>query len=305
MLRGWYNIAIVVLWLASMSWLVAAKVLPSWFVGQPPDSQQVLAAEKSEPTVGWRILLNQAELGWAVSRTVSLPDDITQVRSMVHFDRLPDEMLPELFRKYVEEFKRVKLEVRTDLDFDPLGRLSGFDIRVLLPRYGGAAAGASNPPLHMRGTIDGASLSLRTRRGENAPWEQQDLPIHRAAMLRDALSPQNRLPDLHEGQTWTMETYSPIPMISGGDPKEVLHAAVEESERIVWQDRLMEAWMVVYRSDPGSSLASDGDVRGRVWVAKGGRVLRQEMRLFNSSMVFVRAADEEAARWAAKAGITR
>ena len=43
----------------------------------------------------------------------------------------------------------------------------------------------------------------------------------------------------------------------------------------------------------------------KLWVAKNGRVLKQEMPLFDSTMVFARLPDKEAAAMAERAGITK
>jgi hypothetical protein len=198
----------------------------------------------------------------------------------------------------------VKIEIRTDLDFDPLGKLSRFDTTLGLPEEGSPDRLQPHPPMHMTGAIDGPKLSVRIRVGDSLPWEKPDIPVPRDAMLRDAFSPQSQLPGLHQGQTWTIETYNPMRLIATNDPKEVIHATVEELTPVRWEDGPLEAWVVVFRGDPGSSLVTGGDVRGKLWVAKDGRVLKQEMPLFDSTMVFVRLSDKEAAAMAERAGIT-
>ena len=306
----WYNAAVVLLWLSSMTWLVATKLLPSWLRGEPPDSQKILSAQKLEPAVGWKILWNGRKLGTAVTKTLPLPFDLTQVRSLIHFDRLPiPDVAPSPVRKLFPDLDRigtlVKIEIRTDLDFEPLGRLSRFDTAIGIPEEGSPNIVQSRPPMHMTGAIDGPKLSVWIRLGDSPPWEKPDIPVPRDAMLRDAFSPQSQLPGLHQGQTWAIETYNPMRLIATNDPKEVIHATVEGLTRVPWEDGQLEAWVVVFRGDPGSSLVAGGDVRGKLWVAKDGRVLKQEMPLFDSTMDFVRLPDKEAAAMAERAGITK
>ena len=95
----WYNIAVVALWLWTMAWLVGNKVLPSVLVGDPPSYLAILDAQRNEPPVGWSISLENRRLGWAVSSTSTLPDELTEVRSKVRFDKLPLRALsPEWLR---------------------------------------------------------------------------------------------------------------------------------------------------------------------------------------------------------------
>ena len=47
MYSRWFNAAVVVLWLATMSWLVTEKVLPPLLVGEPPSYHQVIEAQNA------------------------------------------------------------------------------------------------------------------------------------------------------------------------------------------------------------------------------------------------------------------
>ncbi len=305
----WFNIAVILLWLTSMGWLVSTKLFPSWLVGEPPDSQRLLTAEKLEPPVGWDITWgkNQSQpLGWAVTLAQPLADDLTEVRSLIHFDRLPlRELTPEVFRPLFPDFnlvERVSVNVRTDMDFDPLGRLSRFDTSISLPGNGDTTVSQANTAVHMMGTIDGPKLALWIRIGGGKPSESS-VSVPRNVMIRDAFSPQSRLPDLHEGQTWTVETYSPLQMPGNDDPKEMLYAKVEGSALLNVGDQPVDTWVVVFRSDPGSSLGSRGNERGKLWVAKDGRVLKQEAVIFDSKMTFLRQKDDKAAALARQSGM--
>jgi hypothetical protein len=73
-----------------------------------------------------------------------------------------------------------------------------------------------------------------------------------------------------------------------------------------WNGRVVDTWLVVYRTDPGSGLGSAGNECGRLWVCKDGpkdgTVLKQQMTVARSTLTFIRTPDEEALRLATKAG---
>jgi len=300
----WYNVAVVALWLSTMAWLVGNKVLPSILVGDPPSYPAILEAQKNEPPVGWSIWWQEHRLGWAVSATSTLPEELTEVRSKVRFDKLPlREMSPEWLRGMLPADQlggRLRLESDTVLDFDPLGRLSRFESSMDFPPWS-AARGPPGPKqslLKIRGTIDGPSLDLWFRVGDLTPY-QWKLDVPRNALLQDSLSPQSRLPGLREGQSWTMQTYGPLrPPTS---PTEILHARVEARMKLMWNTQTKNTWLVVYRGDPGSAPESGNSIRGKLWVCQeDGAILKQEWAILGSVLTFVRLADDEAAGLAKK-----
>jgi hypothetical protein len=293
----WFNFAVVSLWLATMSWLVTTKVMPSLLIGEPPSYPTILAAQRAEPPVGWMILWNDRRLGWAVTNTKPLPQAITEVRSLIHFDELPlDDLVPDWLRSMVPPIGRQRVQVpaesRSSLVFDPLGRLSRFESSVRLD--------VQEPFVKMRGSLDGPKMALWLRVGDLQPFESE-VAVPRDTMLGDTLSPQSRLPGLREGQSWTVESYSPLrPPTS---PKEILYAAVETRMPLTWEGRTVDTFLVVYRSDPGSAMGTSGGPRGKLWVRRDGTVLKQQMTLFRSTLTFVRTGEQETAALVAKAAL--
>src|SRR5690606_38020763 len=132
-----------------------------------------------------------------------------------------------------------------------------------------------------QGTVEGSQLKLLVRSGD------VQLPINRSlganSLMNDELSPQSRMPNLRVGQTWTVPLYSPFR--SPHSPMDILQAAVEDEEAIIWDGERTEVRVVVYRGDPGSGRGSE-DVRGRMWVRADGVVLRQEVAVFKSLVRF-------------------
>jgi hypothetical protein len=279
-----------------MTWLAYRKVLPPMLVGEPPSAPEILAAQREEPSVGWSIWWKERRLGWAVSQTRLLPQGLTEVRSRVHFDNFPlREMLPPALRGLVPPRDPLADlppgEATSELVFDPLGGLSRFVCAIGFdPRQG---------VLKFEGAIDGPTMSLRVRYGESTS-EEAKVRVPRNIMLRDALSPQSRLPGLREGQTWTVESYSPL---QGHDtPTEILEVRVESRTRMVWNGQLEGTWLVVYRKDPGAVQSGDSP-RGRLWVREDGTVLKQEVTLLGSTLTFVRLPDDQAAPLAGRLGV--
>ena len=291
----WFNATVVVLWLATMGWLVTEKVLPPLLVGEPPNYQTIVDAQKKEPPAGWRLMFNDRPVGWALSSTASQPNGLTEIRGRVHFDTLPlEEMTPgwlrTLFRLVERPVDGLKMDARSVLFIDPLGRLVRFESVVKLDPL--------NEVIRVRGDVEGKQLQLVVRSGDFSFTNEAYLPSN--SLLGDALSPQTQLPGLRAGQTWTVPVYSPLR--PANNPLEIFRATVEGSEPVYWDDGMVDAWLVVYRSDPGGSVGGNQNARGKLWVRGDGAVLKQQIMLFDSTMTFFRLPDERAVELEKKAG---
>lgn len=287
----WYNIAVVVLWLSAMGWLLHQKVLPSLLVGEPPSYPEILRAEKARGPAAWKATFEGRGLGWAVSTTESAPGDATMVRSFVHFDfqesEIREAVPPPLQRLLAPagSAARIVLDVDTLMNFDSLGSLFSFDSKI-------------PDVLRISGEIQGSHLRLNMRWGEQ-DLPEKILPAPRSAMLSDSMSPQSHLPNLRLGQTWTMAIYKPFGAFD--NPTEILHAKVDRETRINYNGTQANAWVVVYRSDPGTAARGEGAERAKLLVRKDdGTVVRQELSVLGRWLAFDRLPDGEAARLASK-----
>lgn len=282
----WYNLAVVLLWLATMSWLISQKVVPGMLVGEPPSSRTVVEAQRVDPLVGWEMAWNDRPVGWALSRTTALPTGLTEVRSKVRFEDLPlEEMTPGWLKSLLVAEDdlpiRIQMEANGHLWFDPLQRLAQFESSLGFP--------PADDVVKVRGTIDGTQLRLSVHSGELVYEDQLEV---RKGLLTDALSPQTQLPGLREGQSWSEEVYSPLR--PPNSPLEVVQATVEGTGPTLWDGRMVDAWLVVYRKDPGAGSRSARSPRGKLWVLADGTVIKQQVMLFDSTMTFVRLGREEA-----------
>jgi len=283
----WYNVAVVVVWLASMTWLITQKLLPSMLVGEPPNYQRILEAQHHDPVVAWRLSCNGEEIGWAYSETTLLPGNLTTLNSHVFFERLPlERLLPKWFQGLLLPsgvgLRQLKLqmEVRTHLTFDPLHRLCQFDSRVRFPPLSDA--------MRIHGKADEGRLQLSIHYLDFS--REFDVPLPRNVLFSESNSPQNKLPGLREGQTWTVQVYSPF--ANPSSPVEILQATVEGKEPVIWEDRIATAWVVVFRSEPGRTGSRTQVPKGRMWVLMDGTVIKQEVGLFDSRLVFSRMSPE-------------
>lgn len=289
MYSRWYTISVVLLWLATMTWLVWKKVLPTLLVGEPPDYRTILQSREEGAAECWHIRWNDQPVGWSASRLQRSAQGVTEVHSRVHFERLPlDKMVPKNLQFLVGSVEgyQLLLDVRSQFIFDPLGGLSWFEVRLNV-------SGVEDV-VKARGQITGGQLHVTVHAGEVT--YDHDVPLPGRTMVRDALSPDARMPGLRKGQSWTVEIYSPFRPPT--EPLELVHAMVERSELIEWNGRMVEALLVVFRSDPGSTARESRLVRGRMWVDSEGLVLRQEVNAFGGTLSFVRMPDDQARRLA-------
>lgn len=288
-LGRWYNVAVAVFWLATMSWLVTSKVLPPLLVGEPPTYREIVRAGalagQNEPSA-WRLSWDGRLVGWAQSRSESRGRGLVELVNQVHFNDLPwQEMMPvklgALGQVWGEASAGLELDAETAVLVDPLGRPEEFRSTVRL--------GLMPEAIRMRGHVDGNQLLMTVRVGDFSYPTR--LYLASDALLGDVLSPQPRLPNLRVGQTWTVPVYSPF--AAPNQPVEVLKATVEREETIVWGGQGVRTRLVVYRGDEGAGVGSGREWRGKSWVRGDGIVLRQEARLNQHLLRFELVAPEE------------
>jgi hypothetical protein len=299
MYNRWFGATVVILWLATMGWLIKEKVLPLLLVGEPPSVNRVIEAQRQKPVVGWKVSLGDRQLGWALQETKTQPSGLTEVHVRVHFNALPlEEMVPAMLQPVFgllgKPGENLQLDGRGVLTVDGLGHMVRFDSTLRLdPR---------DEVIAVHGTVDGGQVQLQVRTPGGVI--EQTVPMPSNALLSDAFSPQSQteLPDLRAGQTWTVPVYSPL--WPDKSKFEILRATVEEPESIFWNGEMVNAWLVAYRSESADGAGKNHKPRGRVWVRRDGAVLKQEVTPlpFSPTITFVRLADKEAKGLAADAG---
>ncbi len=287
-----FNVIVVLFWLATMGWLVAAKILPPLRVGEPPNYTSISAESDKDLPACWAIRMRGRTVGWAANWHVRRPDGISEFYSRVYLAELPlDELAPgwltTVLKPVFSDLDLMEVDKQSWIIVDPLGRLSDFESRIRL-------AGIPDA-IRLQGTVDGSRLKLLVRSGDVSATLYQ--PLAANSLMNDELSPQSRMPNLRVGQTWTVPLYTPFR--SPHSPMDVLQATVEAEEGIRWDGTRTPVLLVVYRGDPGSGRGSSA-VRGRMWVDEGGLVLRQEVAMFRSPIQFERVPDRLATELRAK-----
>ncbi|HEX4132348.1 MAG TPA: hypothetical protein VHZ24_20115 [Pirellulales bacterium] len=295
MTSRWFNVAIVVFWTTTMGWLVCDKVLPALIVGEPPSYRSIGSdADEHLRPVGWRILLNDRRLGWAISRAQRFEKGGHEFRTRVRLSRLPvAAMTPNWVSSFLRMLQRagelpdLRLEVdaTTTIDVDPLGRLLGLNsVATLGYPSRRRSSGYEVFNIRMDGTVNNSYLDLVVKSGDLQYSTSTYLSVD--SLVGDALSPQARLPNLKVGQSWTVPIYSPFRPPSS--PMEVLQAEVVRRDQIRWEEMYVATLVVEYSADSGGELSGSRTPQGRAWVTLDGRVLRQELTFGSTHLMFER-----------------
>lgn len=283
----WYNAAVLVLWMSTMSWLITVKVLPPVLIGDPPSYRTIVGTTPDEPDdtpLKWHIYWNDHPAGIALTRMSRMSDDVTRLESELRLKGIPlAEAMPlgagSLLKLLDDVPDTLTMQAASTFEIDPLGRLIGFDSSLEL--------GSLRDAIHVRGDVQENHLNLRLRSGSFEYTTQTYLAAD--SLVNDAMSPQARLPGLRLNQSWTVPVYNPF--LPPNQPMQVMHARVEQEDFVYWGDEVVSTWLVVYRSDEGAGRTATKHPRGRVWVARDGTVLIQEVQLLNSWLRFVRSQD--------------
>ena len=160
----WYNVAVVLLWLATMTWLISQKVLPALLVGDPPSYETIIEARRGEQIAGWSMSVNggtnqgqRQSVGWAINTTSCTPDGVTQIRSLVHFSELPlEELIPDWLQVNLVGGTglsgTLEMEAKSNLVFDSFQQLSGFQSSLGFPPL--------DDTIRVNGALEGTQLKL-------------------------------------------------------------------------------------------------------------------------------------------------
>jgi len=287
-----FNAAVVVFWLATMSWLVTRKLLPPFLVGDPPDYKAIAAARHGEKLVGWEVWLNDQRVGRALSNIQCPRDGDTQLKSWVHFNQIawsqtvPSWLLRALKRLDSPALDGVSLDARSTVYLDNDGQLKGFESSVRLEPLLGT--------IEMLGTVVGGRMHVTLQSGKINYETAIDIPA--GFSIDDGLSPPTRLPGLRPGQRWTIPTFSPLRPPSS--PVQILNATVTATDPIHWNGKPQPCLLVTYRPETGLSWTG-GTPQGRVWVRRDGLVLRQAVSLLDCTLTFERMLPDRAASFQA------
>lgn len=268
---------VVLLWATTMSWLVVEKILPPFFQGEPPKA----GSFRDEP-VCWGISFEDRPIGFAVSQVVPGTLNTIELHSRVLLEDVPlREMAPQWMSGIVGSMGHVRLDTRTRLMLDSLGKLSSFQTRVWLNDLPSV--------VKLSGSVVGAELVLRFQSGDMRHESRYPLPT--SALLGSELIPEPKLLQIYVGRKWQKEVFSPFRTPSNS--MELIQAEVVKEEIISHDGKTMNAKRIEYRSLLAAGVSTDDRLRSVLWVADDGVVLRQDVYLVNVKLRFERRDDPE------------
>ncbi len=276
-----YTAAVVVFWLASMTWLVTDRILPPFFGGDAPVSR---VSNQLEP-VAWLIEMNGRPCGQAVLQAVRGDSSVREVHSLIQLDQIETpEAAPFWLKPMLKSLRDLTFRVRTVTTFGPLGDLASFKTRMQIDH--------SETPIRLSGQIRRDTLNLSVRIGDltkrfEHPWPEN-------ATLGGEITPAARLLPLWQGRRWTQEVYSPF--ASPKEPLEMIEATVTDRIRLTDGAESNDVWTVEYRATKKTGSTDEGRLRARFFVADDGRVLKQEAYLMGSSLTFFRRSKDDSQR---------
>jgi hypothetical protein len=268
---------VVLLWATTMSWLVVDKILPPFFLGEPPQTGVL----RDEP-VCWDVALQDQPIGFAVSQAVPGTLSTMELHSRVILEDVPlQEMAPQWMSSLVGGMGHVRLDTRTRLTLDSLGNLASFQTRVWLNDLPSV--------VKISGHIAGAELLLRFQSGDMAHESRYPLPTN--SLLGSELIPEPKLLQIYVGRKWQKEEFSPFR--TPNNAVELIQAEVVKEESIVHDGKMTNVKRIEYRTLLAAGVSTDDRLRTVLWVGDDGVVLRQDVYLINVKLRFDRRDDPE------------
>ncbi len=264
------------------SWLFITRVLPTLASDTPPGYQSIYASTKNTSTIAWMISLNDNPVGSALSIVEPSPSGTATVWSNLQLDDLPlNDLLPPWANTLLGAHggtlhTSIKLEAFGRMTINSRGELRDFQSIVKVP--------GSQQTVRLRGRITPGNKVTVSLHSGNLQYETtRHLPDNLS--IRDELSPQATMPGISQGQHWTVPIYSPLR--PSHKPIEILYASVAGHEALHFDNQLVNADIVNYRSTPNDHQPP----RSRIWVAPHGKVLQHESTILGAKLLFMRRTD--------------
>lgn len=269
---------VVLLWGATMSWLMMARILPPFFQGEPP-AQGTLSRDKP---VCWQIEYDGRPVGYAVTQAAAGALGTTEIHSRVLIEEIElREMAPQWMNSLVRSVGEIRLDTRTKLVLDSLGQLNAFETRVRL----------NDLPtiVRMKGRVNGSQLQLRIQSGDIN--HEASYPVPGTTLLGSELIPEPKLLQVYVGRKWQQEVFSLFRPPNSS--MELIQAEVVEESSIMHRGALQLARKIEYRTLSGAGVSANDTLRAVLWVAEDGTVLRHDMYLMNARLRFERCREPE------------
>ncbi len=272
-----YVCAVVLIWGASMSWLVSERILPPFFEGDPPATSII---RQKEP-VAWQIQVDSKPCGIAVMQAIEGADGAVAVYSNVTLTQIPwPKSTPLWMSAFKSTIGKLSIEMHTRLGFDSLNRLADFESKFIV--------GDNTAPVMLRGRIVGNELQLKVRAAAitkdfKHQWTDQ-------GNFASEIMPETKLLGIYEGKRWHREVFNPI--ASPHSPIELLEATVGPQERYMHNDEVVRVFPVEYQTPERVGTSDEERLKAKLLVAENGMVLKQELKFLGSRLIFTRLSEE-------------
>jgi hypothetical protein len=276
------SLAIVAGWLATTAWMFYRDLLPRLRPDQAPPFTIDLADEVSAQLIPWRIQLNGDNIGRAWTQVMRKEDRTFALNS----DFRIEKEVPGLLLKRFTTMYRVT----------PTGELREINARVLFevpsPRR------TEQTEFRLEGTVvDGVLTPTVKLSVVGVDWSEairqffQPVRVSGAQSFLNSMQPLNRIPNLHEGQSWHVRVLELVEMakVELGDlAKEKEKATPKRLEARVavdgmaWQGIAVPCWRIDYFDE-------EHRVAARTFVRQSdGLVLQQEAAYGGMNLVLQR-----------------
>ncbi|MCH8840616.1 MAG: hypothetical protein IH831_08085 [Planctomycetes bacterium] len=274
-----FVLAVVVLWLSSMSWLVMERILPSFYAGEPPMEQ----AYETGKAVAWQIQWKGKPVGRAASVRLSGVGGTTDLVNRVLLADIPlMELAPTWMRTVIGDLGDITFDARTRIEIDALGNFSAFNSRISINDLPSV--------LNISGRVEDSFLQLRIRSGDIS----YTTPIYLSDRnsLNEVLFPDAQLPQMYVGRSWQEKIYSPFH--SPSNPVELVRAEVVSVEAIQYGEEMRKTLRIEYHTMSRSGIPQQARLQAVSWVEPSGNVLRRDVYLGGSKLRFTRLLNEAA-----------
>ncbi len=274
-----FVLAVIGLWLGSMSWLVVERILPSFYSGEPPIEQTYETGE----VVAWQVEWRGKPVGQAASVRLSGAGGSTDLYNRVLLEGFPlTELVPSWMRSTIDDLGDITFDAHTRIEFDPLGNFSAFDSRISINDL---------PSIfNITGRVEESFLQLQVRSGDITYSSPIYLPDSKA--LNEVLFPDARLPHMYVGRSWREEIYSPFH--TPGNPVELVRAEVVSVEAIQYGGETRKTLRIEYRAMSRSGISQEARLQAESWIDESGDVLRRDVSLGSSKLRFIRLSEDAA-----------
>ena len=187
----------------------------------------------------------------------------------------------------------MRIDARSILTIDPLGRLVRFDSAVKLDPF--------NETIELKGVVEeGREAATGGAAGKQADSGPQGDPVaFRRPVERHPFSPDAAAGPAAESD---LDRAGLQPVHAGAAVADHPATVERRTEPYTWNGTTQDVWYVAYRDDAGMRHGRRASARGEVWVRPDGMVLQQKVMLFNAPLLFVRMTDDEAKKLVERAG---